>query len=138
MSRNGWSLAGFQTHTLDLHIWLPPKKIQENSEKENNGSPSCSTLPEAPRSFLAQSFFKLILNCKNKGFCSSNYLMYEEGSRSHGSWFYPELKILLTKYSWEYLCYSYRKYYLKNEIDFTCPQKTHPPTQPLSFLCLLL
>lgn len=75
---------------------------------------------------------------KNKGFYSSNYRMYEEASKSHGSWFYPELKIVLTKYSWEYLCYSYRKYYLKNEIDFTCPQKTHPPTQPLSFLSLLL
>lgn len=71
---------------------------------------------------------------KNKGFYSSNYRMYEEASKSHGSWFYPELEIVLTKYSWEYLCYSYRKYYLKNEIDFTCPQKTHPPTQPLSFL----
>lgn len=41
---------------------------------------------------LSSFVFKLILNYKNKCFCSSTYLAYDEDSRSYGSLFYPELK----------------------------------------------
>lgn len=112
-SSYSWLLCLTASHKHPRKFW-----------KRKRGSHSPSKLPKLLELSYHKAVFKLILNCKNKWFCSSTYLTYHEASRLCDSWFYLKLKILLTKYSWEDLCSSHWKHSLKSEIELTCPQKT--------------